>query len=72
MIANLRKLFHFPEAHFIVLVIVIKDIRSTSSPGLFRARGWHGASLIQSNMYIESKLQIYQLFTTKLNEKRPY
>ena len=44
MNANLRKLFYFPEAHFIVLVIVITDIGPTSSPGLFRERGWHGVS----------------------------
>ena len=66
MIANLRKLFHFPEAHFIVLVIVIKDIRSTSSPGLFRARGWHGASLIQSNMYIGALSQNYKYISYSL------
>ena len=52
MIANLRKLFHFPEAHFIVLVIVITDIGPTSSPGLFRERGWHEVRLINSVQHV--------------------
>ena len=48
MVAKFWKLFHFPEAHFIVLVIVVADIGPTSSPELFRERGWHEVSLIQS------------------------
>ena len=52
MVAKFWKLFHFPEAHFIVLVIVVADIGPTSSPELFRERGWHEVSLIQSTKYI--------------------